>query len=228
MVQLNLPRPSWTPGTSGGSPVKTPLLINYAGETFGRVLATRRVDGFEFRESRYRHGLRLPVHCHPHAYLTFVIAGGIDESDSGGQRRYGPGSVHFHPLGDHHAASTGDRGVVCMSIVPSAESLRSRPADFRRGPLGGELTRLAARCHREFQAEDSASELALEGFALELLATLIRTTTPIESRAPRWLGEARDYLHEHYRERIALSSLSGLTGVHEVHVVRMFRRHFGT
>jgi len=211
--------------------VKTPLLINYAGEIFGRVLATRRVDGFEFRESRYRHGLRLPVHCHPHAYLTFVIAGGLDESDSGGDRRYGPGSVHFHPLGDHHSATTGDRGVVCMSVVPSvpvAESLRSRPAALRRGPLGGELTRLAARCHHEFQTDDSASELALEGVGLELVATLMRTTTPIERRAPRWLGEARDYLHEHYRERIVLSTLSGLTGVHEVHVVRMFRRHFGT
>jgi AraC family transcriptional regulator len=211
--------------------VKPPLFIDSAGETFGRVLATRTVEGFVFRKSRYRRGLRMPLHCHPHAYLSFVVAGGLDEHDSGGARRYGPGSLHFHPAEDHHSVSTGDRELVCMSIIPShsgAASLGSRLASPRRGPLGGEVTRLAARCHHEFEADDSASELALEGVALELVATLIRTRTPSERHAPGWLEESRDYVHEHYRERVLLSSLSQLTGVHEVHLVRMFRRHFGT
>lgn len=211
--------------------MRPPLFIESAGETFGRVLATRSVHGFLFRKSRYRPGIRMPVHCHPHPYLSFVIAGGIDESDAGGDRRYGPGSLHFHPAEDHHSGSTGNRDLVSMSIIPSdpgARSLCSAPAAPRRGPLGAETTRLAARCHDEFQAEDTASELALEGVALELIATLIRTRTPAERHAPRWLAEARDYLHGHYRERILLSQLSRLAGVHEVHLVRVFQRHFGT
>jgi AraC family transcriptional regulator len=117
-----------------------------------------------------------------------------------------------------------------MSIIPSDSTvacLHTAAAKPRRGTLATELTRLAARCHREFQAEDSASDLALEGVALELVATLVRTRTPREQGIPRWLAEARDYLHEHYRERVRLSSLSTLTGVHEVHLVRRFRRQWG-
>lgn len=207
-----------------------PLFIDSAGQTFGRVLATRSVDGFVFRESRYRPGLHMPLHTHPHAYLSFVVAGGLSESDSRGDRRYGPGSLHFHPAEDRHTADTGDRGMVSMSIVPMGSagvSLLSGTGKPRRGPLTMEVARLAACCHREFQAKDSASDLALEGLALELVATLVRARTPGERAIPRWLAEVRGYLHEHYREPIRLSTLSALTGVHEVHLVRCFRRQWG-
>jgi AraC family transcriptional regulator len=209
---------------------QAPLNIDSAGETFGRVLATRRVGGFVLRESRYRPGLRMPLHTHPHAYLSFVVVGGLNECDSRGDHRYGPGSLHFHPAEDKHSADTGDGDMVCMSIIPldsAGASLRSGAGEPRRGPLTMELTRLAARCHREFQAKDSASDLALEGVALELVATLMRARTPGEKAIPRWLAEARDYLDEHYREPIRLSTLSMLTGVHEVHLVRCFRRQWG-
>ena len=209
---------------------QAPLFIDSAGETFGRVLTTRSVDGFMFRESRYRPGLRMPLHFHPHAYLSFVVTGGLSESDSGGERHYGPGSLHFHPAGDHHASATGDRDMVCMSIIPrdsAASLLHTAAAKPRRGPLTSELTWLAGRCRREFKADDSASDLALEGVALELVASLVRTRAPRERSTPRWLVEARDYLEEHYRERVRLSSLATLTGVHEVHLVRCFRRQWG-
>jgi AraC-like DNA-binding protein len=173
----------------------------------------------------------MPLHTHPHAYLSFVVAGGLTESDSRGDRCYGPGSLHFHPAEDQHTADTGDRDMVCMSIIPlnsAGASLRSGAEKPRRGLLTMELARLAARCHREFQAKDSASDLALEGVALELVATLVRARTPREKAIPRWLAEARDYLEEHYREQIRLSTLSMLTGVHEVHLVRCFRRQWGT
>jgi AraC family transcriptional regulator len=189
------------------------------------------VEGFLFRKSRYRRGLRMPVHCHPNPYLSFVVAGGLDECDSGGSRRYGPGSLHFHHAEDHHSFSTGERDLVCLSVIPSASGARSlgpRAAAVPRGPLGGVPMRLAARCHHEFQADDSASELALEGVALELVASLMRMRTPGERHAPRWLETVREYLHEHFRERILLSRLVRLAGVHEVHLVRVFRRHFGT
>jgi AraC-like DNA-binding protein/quercetin dioxygenase-like cupin family protein len=207
-----------------------PLFIDSAGETFGRILATRNVDGFVIRESRYRPGLHMPLHSHPHAYLSYVVAGELDECDSRGDRRYGPGSLHYHPAEERHSADTGNRDMVCMSIVPvdSVEAaVRSGGDPPRRGPLTMELARLAARCHREFQAKDSASDLALEGAALELVATLMRMRTPEEGAIPRWLAEARDYLDAHYREQVRLRSLSRLTGVHEVHLVRCFRRQWG-
>src|SRR5262245_46846791 len=101
---------------------QAPLFIDSAGETFGRVLATRSVDGFVLRESRYRPGTRMPLHSHPHAYLSLVVAGGLNERDSAGDRVYGPGSLHFHPAGDQHSGATGDRDMVCMSIIPFASA----------------------------------------------------------------------------------------------------------
>jgi len=199
-----------------------------AAEVFGEVLRTRETGGFVVRESRYPGGLTMPFHHHPSAYLCYVVRGGITERDRHVERVYDAGSVHFHPAEDPHTGWTGAQGLTTLSVVPSerARALIERAAP-RRGPVAPELSTLAARMVREFHAGDSASELAIEGLALEMVAAVARAAVRGSRRPPAWLDLVRDALHERFAERLAIGELARLAGVHEVHLVRAFRLHHG-
>ena len=200
-----------------------------AGETYGRVIHTRRAGRFLFRESRYRESLRMPRHYHPEPYFSFVVEGNLRERVADREADHGPGSVHFHPAGDPHSVQLGRDGATCVSIIvsgdlPQLPSLReARPRSLSSTPAPW----IARRCHRELRATDTASDLALEALALELVAALLRARSPRQRVAPLWLLDVRDHLHAHCLDRVRLADLSALAGIHEVHLVRAFRRHFG-
>jgi AraC family transcriptional regulator len=208
-----------------------PLYIpGSAGETFGRVLRARRAGRFLFRESRYAPRLRMPPHYHPRPYFTYVSQGGLREQARQADHDYAAGSVHFHPAGDPHAVRTGSDGATCLSIILCGEfdgPVATAPAGASLGAPQAPVARLARGCLRELSASDSASDLALEAFALELLAALLRGRMRAERTVPLWLLAVRDHLHARWADRLRLGDLSAVAGVHEVHLVRAFRRHFG-
>jgi hypothetical protein len=145
-----------------------------AGERFGSMLETRIVGGFLLRESRFGASLTMHEHCHPEPYFAYVVAGGMQERARFGECWYGRGSVHFHPSGDPHCSAVGGAGMTSLSIVPPrALAQRLNALRFVPDMLPG-IAALAGRCHREFRARDDASDLALEGNALELVALLLR------------------------------------------------------
>lgn len=225
------PRPTLRgPGTVEPVVTRSPLHIpGSAGEAFGHVLRTRRAGRFLFRESCYPAALRTPTHYHSRAYFSFVAAGGVREMAAGEEREYGAGSVHFHPAGDPHAVRTGPDGATCLSIVLAGDfgggiGPLPRPP---RAPGWLPAARLARACRRELSAGDSAADLALEAFALELLATFLRGGEARERRMPGWLPAVREHLHARFQDRIRLAELAALAGVHEVHLVRAFRAHLG-
>lgn len=208
-----------------------PLFIpGSAGEHFGQVLHTRRAGQFLLRESRYGASLRMPTHYHARPYLSFVVQGTLRERNGRQDHHYETGSLHFHPAGEPHAVCMGGAGATCLSIIPlgqPAERLSRASLSPSPGHAPFPLGLLAARCHRELRATDSASDLALEALGLELVARLMRIPPPRERRAPAWLPEVRDYLHAHALEPVRLAELSALAGIHEGHLVRAFRRHVG-
>jgi AraC family transcriptional regulator len=199
-----------------------------AGEAFGCVLRTRIAGEFLLRESRYAAG-PMPVHYHPRAYFSFVVRGTLVERDARAEHHYGPGSLHAHAPGAPHSGAFERGGGVCMSIVPRG-ALQQRLADA--DPAGGALdpawSRLAACCHRALAAGEGASDLAIESFAVELVAAASRTRPVDERHPPRWVQRVRDRLHECGDHRVALTELAALADVHPVHLVRAFRRHVGT
>jgi AraC family transcriptional regulator len=208
--------------------VSVEYVASSAGERFGTLVSARAVGEFMLRESRYERDLAFPAHRHGEPYFAYVARGVMHESRGSDVRGYGAGSVHFHPAQDAHAGSSGPDGLTCLSIVPlgrHAQRVGDRPAEAP--PEHSEIARLAARCHREFRIRDAASDLALEGVALELLAALLRQTTVRERKAPCWLLDVRDHLHAHHAERVTLAKLAAVGGVHPVHLVRAFRTHLG-
>lgn len=111
-----------------------------------------------------------------------------------------------------------------MARLSQHTSLREEPIHFQGGFASG----LAKRLHSEFIRNDTASELAMEGLALELLAEVCRggERTP-ERSPPRWLLQARERLKEQFATHPSIEELAAAAGVHPVHFARTFRRHFG-
>jgi AraC family transcriptional regulator len=199
-----------------------------AGERFGEVLHTRQVGDFLFRESRYPHGLTTPSHYHPRAYLCYVAEGVVAERDPRGAVRYGPGTLHFHPPGHPHAVSNRGGGFTSVSIISLASDTRPLESALVTGaPVTPRSSLIAARCRSELHVRDSASDLALEALAHELVASLTRVRTPRERRAPVWVLAVRELIHDRFREPLPLAELAAHAGVHPVHLVRAFRRHAG-
>jgi AraC family transcriptional regulator len=89
------------------------------------------------------------------------------------------------------------------------------------------LAVLAWRLSAELRRSDSATPLAVAGILLELLAATARgRELRLRGAVPRWLRQARDYLHD--RGRIdGLSEPAAAVGVHPVTLARGFRKAYG-
>jgi AraC family transcriptional regulator len=204
------------------------------GQFFGRVHRTRRFAGLSLTETSYCSGAHVPTHAHANSLFCLVVRGGFLERTGRHDRPVGAGSVLFHPRDVPHSHQFVRTTSRCLSVQLGEEWLTrfdglsgvtfDSPADVR----GHRLNWLAMSLYREFCANDAASELAVEGLALAILADFTRAREPRESLRPvAWARTVRDVLEARYVERIRLSELASIVGVHPVHLSRVFRRQFG-
>jgi len=78
----------------------------------------------------------------------------------------------------------------------------------------------------EYRALDEASNLAIEGLALEMVAACLRTPDCLTPAPPRWLEQAREILHAKYIDGLDVAMIAKVVDVHPAHLVRAFRRHY--
>ena len=178
-------------------------------------------------------GYRMGSHYHARACVSVLLEGRFRESF--GRREYDcpPGSILAKAPEERHT----DRWFGATSRHVVIEPHPERHEEF--GPCRpvlesvthvvdpGALS-LGWRVRKELADGDTASELALEALALEIL---VRIRRGAEERGggtpPEWLLRVRDYLHEHYAEGVTLEELARIADVHPTHVSRRFSRHFG-
>jgi AraC family transcriptional regulator len=86
---------------------------------------------------------------------------------------------------------------------------------------------LGTRLRQEVRQHDTASALAIEGLALEILAEASRNATGQEKSFPHWLKDVQDFLHENFAESFALEDVAKIAGVHPAHLSRVFRQKLG-
>jgi len=205
------------------------LRLDSLAERFGEVLHTRQTAGFLVRLSSYAPRLSIPLHCHEHAYFSYILRGGLHEWSGATEHRYVAGSVHFHPAHDPHQARTGPEGLVTVSIGahgPMAHRLLAGVTS--RSTPSPELTVLASRCVAALREDDDVAALLIESHALEMVASMVRQHRRRDGGiAPRWVSELCDHLRARFAERFSLQDLAAVARVHPVHVVRGFRRHVG-
>ncbi|MEM7585697.1 MAG: AraC family transcriptional regulator [Acidobacteriota bacterium] len=187
-------------------------------------------SGLRVTEARHRPSSRIERHAHRRATLTILIEGSFDESYS--WRRdmacEAP-TVHVRPPGEPHRDRFGTRGAHNLVLeigTARLESVRRYSCLFDevRHVQSAETHSVARRLRRELLIDDDASDLAIEGLSMEMLATASRSHQRDARRPAPWLVRVHDLLHDRFREpRLALDELATVAGVHPVHLARSFR-----
>jgi AraC family transcriptional regulator len=183
-----------------------------------------------FEEIRYASGIHMLPHAHEQVFLDLCLRGNIEEHWRPQTFARGPLTLTFLPAGALHGTRFPEEVRTFQIVLPKAWMERIRqvaplddaPATYQHGlPIW-----IALRLYREFQCRDDLSPLALEGMLLELLAEMARhSTDTTENHPPRWLREARDYLHAHFAESFSVDAVATAVGVHPSHLMRAFRQH---
>jgi AraC family transcriptional regulator len=198
------------------------------------VKLSRLVAGFVLTEIIYAPALRLRRHAHERAGFCLVLQGNYTENYRNKTLACKPRTVTFSPAEEQHSNHFTDTGSRCFIIdidprwfqrVSEHRVRLDRPNDFH----GGTLTCLATKLYREFQEMDEVSELIIEGLILEMVAEtsrhLARSPT---GRTPRWLEQARDFLHDQFSEKLSLANIAKSVGVHPVYLASEFHRCYDT
>jgi AraC family transcriptional regulator len=195
------------------------------------------VDGFLVSLVRFPPLGRLPLHTHERATVAVILNGSFDGLMRGASRPCPAATVITEPPGEPHGNQFERAGADVLTVQP--DPARADLLEPFAGVLGEVnhmrdlgVASVARRAAGELRMPDSVTPLAVEGLVLELLALAARLRRAdaigTERRPPRWLGEARDLLHDRFRENLRLSEVAAAVGVHPVHLARVFRASYGT
>jgi AraC family transcriptional regulator len=187
----------------------------------------RLVDGF------YPARARVPEHSHADAVFCVGLTGLCRELFAGKVREYEPSTVQFLPAGQCHSLEFPAMDTRAFSIdigtgwIDRAREFSLRLDESVYAP-GGVLSGLMMRIYDEFRHRDTASPVAIQGLAMEMLAAVSRQYPHASRRRPhRWLMRAEELLREHFSDPLSLTQIAAGVGVHPVYLAREFRRFHG-
>ena len=203
------------------------------GHFCGELLKRDEVGGFVLTEYVYPPELKISKHLHEQVYFCIVLQGNYTETYGKKSRACGEQTVTFHPAGELHSDNFHKDGGRIFSVeieprwverVGELSSILEYPESF----CGGLLASLVVRIYKEFYEIDAASRLAIEGLSLEVIAEALRQSAALSPgrKAPRWLKQAREFLHDQFAEPHNMTEIADAVGVHPVHLAREFRKHY--
>jgi AraC family transcriptional regulator len=196
----------------------------------GHVISTREFSGLHLVDGIYSAETRVSAHSHQQAVFCIALKGRCSETYAGKVREYEALTVEFLPANQCHSLNFPGADMRAFSIdVASSWLERAREFSLKLESSvhchGGLLSGLMMKLYGEFLQPDSASHLAIEGLALEMLAEVSRRHVRLSDRTPpRWLAKAVELLREKFSERLTITQVATSVGVHPVHLAREFRR----
>lgn len=182
-------------------------------------------------ERTYQAGFKTPRHSHSEAYFCLILDGASQQAYGSKSRVREPLTTIFYPPDELQSESFGRSGGRIFNVEADARWLRhfrdysvirDESIDFR----GGSVAWLMTKLYHEFRGLDQTSALMIEGLTLEIIAEVSRKFAASASRAPRWLRQARDILHEKFVDNMTLAEIAETVGVHPVHLANAFRREY--
>lgn len=192
------------------------------------------LSGFRLTEFRQPALMRTPKHSHEYTTIFMTLGGCGRDNLIGREFDCRPSSILVRPAGEAHTHDYGRDGIhgLVIEVKPERlENIRSITGILDRVGSYQDifLNSLVRRTLLESRIMDSASELAIEGLALELLAHLARRQagSSAVTKPPRWLGQAVDFIRVHYAQPLTLAQIAAQVGVHSTHLTEVFKRHHG-
>lgn len=200
--------------------------------SLGQTRRKVELNGLIVTDTTHSPNQKLSRHRHELANVLFVLKGAFNETIDGKTQTCGPLSLFIRPRGELHSNEYDTTGTRCLilGLEPDwHESLIKRPGLLDRPSFhrGAQIAGLGLKLRRELSIADSASNMSIEGLVLELFAHVMRQSGLNHgSRRPKWLGQARDFLHEHFAEDLSLVRVAEVAGVHPVHLARTFKTFY--
>jgi AraC family transcriptional regulator len=191
------------------------------------------IDGWQVSAMTFPAGLVLPKHEHAHATVALVVRGGFAGRYGSGEQDCDATTAIVEPEGSPHANRFGARATRVVTICAPDASTRAFPSEVRavfRRPALRRSPRthvLAARLDLELRRPDAMTDLAVEGLALEALASLARDQVA-ERVEHAHVAAALEVVHDRFAERLSMADIAAEVGVHPVHLARLFRQAMHT
>ena len=200
----------------------------------GRRLAAAEVAGYRVTDATYGGGQSLGRHTHPRPTLSLVCRGGFRETSRRGVSVCTAGVIHVRPAEEPHANDVDPQGSRLLIVEPPVETALG---DRRIRRLLGRITlvrdggarAIARQLQWELHHRDQASDLALEGLVLALLARLLRATSlgePPRQSVPMRLERAREFIDANFARALSLSDVAAVAGLHPSSLARAFKRRY--
>jgi len=202
-----------------------------AAHTFGAILRGHDLPGLSVEEVLMPAGLAVPEHRHRDAQIYFLLEGQYAETVGGARHALRPGGIWFRPPREPHRNEVVGNAAALTLIVTIEEHRFARlAAGAGARPLPGVLLdEVRQEMLRELRCADAAATVALEGWALLLLARADRILGGNAGPAgPDWLQGAKSYLDASFRGPVSLAGAAAQVGVHPATLAAAFRRILGT
>lgn len=200
---------------------------------YDHVIKKSELNGFSLTEAIYPPELRQPRHTHELAHISFIVQGSYTERHPKKWWNCRTSTLVFHPFGLTHSLDFDnvESRIFTINIKPQwldyvceKPQVLNRPAYF----YGGVPVCFAARLFSEYLHADSTSTLAMEGLVLEMIAAATRDcAAERKDKDPRWLNQARDFLHAEFATNPTIADIAQIVGVHPAHLARTFRKETG-
>jgi AraC family transcriptional regulator len=201
------------------------------GHYYGQVVKRGELTGLILTETLYPPRAVVPSHSHNSAYFCVVLDGAYSEAYEHHSRECRAMTLAFHPPEETHSERFHNQTVRSFNVeiepwymrrVRQYCSILDTPAAFQ----GGSMAWLGIRLYSEFKVGDNVSPLAMEGLALEIIATGSRSWTHTASggQSP-WMRKAMELLEARFTESLTIGEIAAAVDVHPVHLAREFRKH---
>jgi AraC family transcriptional regulator len=207
-----------------------------ATQISAQSLRTRSIGDLRIVETRYPASLEMGRHAHEHAFMSFVLQGAYRETVGSDTWLCEPATLTVHPPGESHAVHFHRGPVRIMRLdmgpewVQRIQTGQAAASLFHKASAvkGSAPSFVGRRLYHELCASDGVAELATEGLALELIASVARTqASNTEAGTPKWMNTVLEMLHDCQEALPSLSDLAAVARVHPVHLARAFRKRHG-
>lgn len=190
-----------------------------------------KLPSLTLTESFHSPELKIPLHVHHTASLCLTLTGVARELIAGRNLVLHPGCVIMRGAEIKHANTYGPlphRGfmIELENKWLNACTHFSSVFDGYRLYVGGPVPALALRIYHESRIKDSVAPVIVEGLVLEMLGHASRSLIKPCLRAPHWLTQARELLHERFNDSLNLVEIGQIVGVHPTHLARSFKKHY--
>ena len=202
--------------------------MSQAPSTFGDIVRTRFIGGFDVHDVYLPERLKIPHHIHQKGQMCIVLEGAYLEEARGQQTLLEPGTILFRPPKEVHRNRVGSSKVRTLLVDLEPERLGSLeisklpayPIHFSPGILWNSLGAIESELE---------SNMGTEGVILLTIARANRLLGRSHNqKSPEWLEQALKIIRTCYTEKIRLSTLAREVKIHPVTLATVFRRHYHT